>query len=366
MRKAVQLCLSATCLAIATAASAQAPGTGQALKQKTLRSLDNLEVLTASTALPTALLDAIDSNRRAVRAMSPAEFAALPPKLKDQIEIINRAAGDMKAAFQHRSEVRVIKSTGFPSANYPDVEWDFVVDAVEGAPGGDTSSQAEDGICNGTGYTPDETFSAMNGALIAEAVKDTAEQFCNQDILGENVSSVCVVTDILYFAAKGIYDNFNLCNDFVTAAEVNGSYRRLGHIHDDLGSVKADLQSAEASILQAISDHDQAMSAQLDTHDTDISAQVTTHDADIKDQVSTHDADLKSRVALHDGDIKALLATVQSGVDSNGEQLELLLSRQLEVIRLLHTPQGQRASDVPACDGGPCRWNYSRGNGNGR
>lgn len=366
MRKAVQHCLFAACLAISAAASAQAPDSGQALKQQTLRSLDNLETVTANAGLPTALLDAIESNRQAARAMPASEFAALPPVLKDQLRRVETMSGDLEAAFQHRSQVRLIKSNGFPSANYPDVEWDFVIDAIEEAPGDGDSSDAGDGICNGSGYTANETFSAMNGALVAEAIKDTAEQACNQSGVGFNASLACIVTDIAYFAAKGIYDNFNLCNDFVTASEVNGSYRRLDHIHDDLEGVKSSLQSAEASILQAISDHDQAMSAQLETHDADISTQVTNHDSDIKNQVSTHDTDVKNRVDLHDVDVKALLATLQSGVDGNGEQLELLLARQLEVIRLLHTPQGQRTSDVPACDGGPCRWNYSRGNGNSR
>lgn len=336
--------------------AAKQPESGHALKQQVLHSLNNLEVLTINAGLPTALLDAIESNRRAINAMAPEDYAELSPVLKSQLRRVDTMTTDLKVAFQHRSGLRIIKSAGFPEANYPDVQWDFVIDAMSEAPGEGSTSDASDGICNGTGYTPNQTFAAMNGALIAEAIKDTAEQACNETVV-VNASLACIVTDIAYFAAKGIYDNFNLCNDFVTAAEVNGSYRRLGHIHDDLGTVKSNLQSAEASILQAISEHD----ARLRTHDTDIRNQVSTHDTDVKNQVAAHDAAIRSQVNTHDGEIKALLATLQSGVDGNGEQLELLLSRQLEVIRLLHTPQGQRTSDVPACDGGPCRWNYGRG-----
>jgi hypothetical protein len=39
-------------------------------------------------------------------------------------------------------------------------------------------------------------------------------------------------------------------------------------------------------------------------------------------------------------------------------KLDLLLARQLETIRLIHTPNGLRSTDVPACDGGPCTWNW--------
>lgn len=364
MRKAAILLLSVSFFTCSTAMAAKPQETGQALKQQTLRSLDNLAVVTANTALSTALLDAIESNRRAVEAMGPADFAALPPVLKTQLGRIDSMSGDMKAAFQHRSQPRIIKSGGFPSADYPNVEWDFVVTALEDPPGSGSSSSAEDGLCNGMGYTPDQTFTALNAALVAEAIKDTAEQACNQSGIGFNASLACIVTDIAFFVAKGVNDNFNLCNDFVTAAEVNGSYRRLDHIHGDMGglnsaiinldsdvaNVDADLVSARAALLAAITSHDNDMKSALSVHDTDV-----------KNVVSTHDADLKQALATHDGDIKALLAGVQSGVNDNAARLEVLLARQLEVIRLLHTPQGQRTSDVPACDGGPCRWNYARG-----
>ena len=61
-------------------------------------------------------------------------------------------------------------------------------------------------------------------------------------------------------------------------------------------------------------------------------------------------------LATHDADIKSLLANIQAGIDASSEKLDILLARQLEVVRLLLTPQGRRKTEVPACDGGPCRW----------
>jgi hypothetical protein len=72
----------------------------------------------------------------------------------------------------------------------------------------------------------------------------------------------------------------------------------------------------------------------------------------VHDDLTVHETNL----ATHDTDIKALLATIQAIVEANGAKLDTLLARQLETIRLLHTPQGQRNSAVPACDGGPCEW----------
>lgn len=364
MYKAAILFLSALFLTCSTAMASKSPETGLALKQQTLRSLDNLEAIVANAGLPATLLDAIESNRRAVGAMGPGDFASLPPVLKDQLQRVDTMTGDLKAAFQYRSDLRIIKSAGFPSADYPDVEWDFIIDALEEAPGGGSTSDASEGICNGTGYTANQTFAAMNGALVAEAIKDTAEQACNQSGIGFNASLACVVTDIAYFAAKGIFDNFNLCNDFVTAAEVNGNYRRLDHIHGDVQDLDADILNLDGDVAIVNADLASARAALLAAiakHDGDMKSSLSTHDLDIKGSISQHDADLKNTLATHDADIKALLAGVQSGVNDNGARLEILLARQLEVIRLLHTPQGQRTSDVPACDGGPCRWNYARG-----
>lgn len=103
--------------------------------------------------------------------------------------------------------------------------------------------------------------------------------------------------------------------------------------------------------------HDSDIKTAVSTHDTDIKNVVNLHDTDIKAAVATHDADIKLALATHDGDVKALMATLQAGVDANGARLDLLLARQLEVVRLLHTPQGKRATDIPACDGNPCSWN---------
>jgi hypothetical protein len=81
---------------------------------------------------------------------------------------------------------------------------------------------------------------------------------------------------------------------------------------------------------------------------------LATHDTDVKSQLTTHDTAIKAHVTTHDTAIKALLATLQAGVDANGAKLDILLARQLETIRLLHTPQGLRTSAEPACNGGPC------------
>ncbi len=52
------------------------------------------------------------------------------------------------------------------------------------------------------------------------------------------------------------------------------------------------------------------------------------------------------------------LVTLQAGINATNAKLEALQASNdamfKEILRLLHTPQGKRASSVPACDGEPC------------
>ena len=84
---------------------------------------------------------------------------------------------------------------------------------------------------------------------------------------------------------------------------------------------------------------------------------LSVHDEAIKNALSAHDAHIKSALDAHDHEIKDLLGTLQESVNENSAKLELLLARQLEVIRLLVTPQGRRTTEVPACGDAPCDWN---------
>jgi hypothetical protein len=63
-------------------------------------------------------------------------------------------------------------------------------------------------------------------------------------------------------------------------------------------------------------------------------------------------------LGLHDDKLDAHDLEMQEQFIIVQAKLDTLLSRQLEVIRLLHTPDGQRSSNVPACNGGPCTWNF--------
>lgn len=88
----------------------------------------------------------------------------------------------------------------------------------------------------------------------------------------------------------------------------------------------------------------------------DSTEQLAIHDTDIKSQIAIHDADLKSQLATHDADVKARLGEIQSSINENQRLLNITMARQLEILRLLITPEGQRKinMNVLTCSGDDC------------
>ena len=55
-------------------------------------------------------------------------------------------------------------------------------------------------------------------------------------------------------------------------------------------------------------------------------------------------------------DLVELLTRIEEKIDVLDERLDTIEERQLEEIRLLHTPQGRRSTTVPACEGQGCEF----------
>jgi hypothetical protein len=81
--------------------------------------------------------------------------------------------------------------------------------------------------------------------------------------------------------------------------------------------------------------------------DEDDVEQLADHDDAVRSELADHDYAVRTELATHDGDIKELLQEVL-------EDLAELRANQYEIVRLLNTPQGQRSSDLLACNGIPC------------
>lgn len=156
-----------------------------------------------------------------------------------------------------------------------------------------------DGIAN----RKDDLFVLTSQNLLAgaEALKEAASRICEQDltIIGEggNLSVLCIVSDVLFVAAKTVHENMLLCEGAIDSAEIEGTYHRVGHLHTDLADVDSDLAT-----------HHTIINDKLDTMGDDINVVQETLETTIElRRIHLQVVELKEKVRF-------LLATEEGGV----------------------------------------------------
>jgi hypothetical protein len=210
-------------------------------------------------------------------------------------------------------------------------------------------------------------FTAETVREVAETVRDVASRACDQVLVaigaGGNTSVACIAADVLYAVAKGVelavrlaFYLLTFCDATIDGAEIEGAYERASDIYDQNTDLDADLIGHDANIDADLIAHDANIDADLVAHDANIDADLIAHDANIDADLAQHDADMKAALAQHDTDIKAALALLQGTVDENQRLIKIFMGRQLESMRLLITPSGQRTIDeeVLSCTGDNC------------
>ena len=227
---------------------------------------------------------------------------------------------------------------------------DVIIDAISGFGIGGASStnrcSASDwGDFIGVWWPLNKGIDALDGACVVAGC----------DPIGLVCLGACGILEAAKIALKVAAVPLEACDvhqGAIDGAEIEATFENTKGLGNEHTHIHDDLQTHEGNLTA----HDTDLKALVSTHDTDLKAALSTHDTDLKAVVSTHDADLKVLVSTHDSEIKALLANIQAGVNANSDKLDILMARQLETIRLLHTPQGRRDSNVPACSGDSCDW----------
>jgi hypothetical protein len=104
------------------------------------------------------------------------------------------------------------------------------------------------------------THQGAAGLLIFQAVLTTAkgvwslaDRGCDQVLValgeGGNTSLVCIIVDTVLTAAQAVFDGYTFCENDIDSNEINGSYRRLDHIHNDLASLQSSSDSGQTAIV---------------------------------------------------------------------------------------------------------------------
>lgn len=259
------------------------------------------------------LIEVFKAGDKALDAVDQANFSGSKPIRFSIAESEKALYSTPKLNAAVQNPVYVPMSAGFPDAT--------------GYPGGICPSSPDRTNADALVAAVLDISDARTALEIAQGIWSALSRACDEIIvvLGEgfNTSLACIPADIALFTAELVIgdsestvEHLQHCNDAVNSAEIEGMYDRSGHIHTDL----------------------------------------VTHDEDISNQLATHDIDISNQLAAHDADIKALLGNLQATVDENQRLIKIFMSRQLDVMRLLITPSGQRVinEDVLTCTGDDC------------
>ena len=166
-------------------------------------------------------------------------------------------------------------------------------------------------------------------------------------------SALCIITDIIAYVAIGINENQELCNDFMTAAEVTATWGGMKTVHGNVQHVHGDLEGHNISLTNhntALGAHDSSIGGDLMSHDMNIDADLIVHGSSMTIEHNR----LRDGLTQHHIDIRGVLnQLLQGGSGSTEAKLDVVLAVQREIIRLLLTHDDDLATTafLLSCDG---------------
>lgn len=289
-----------------------------------------------------------------------------PAKVSERLAVARASVAEYKLSVQREGRVQIpsagrkkggaveINSAGFPAAS---------------------------GLCGGNGpnrIPVGVVLAADIVYFIAETVRDLAQDGCNEVIVilgeGGNGRLVCIATDIIYIVAHAVYEGIHFCDDDLTGNIIDANYARLGHIHTDLENSVANDNSNKTMIVNNDNSNKTAIIADVDSKAAILSAQIdagtTAILTDIDNsrvQIINNDNVNRTQIINNDNTNTANILTnananktmiINNDNANFAATINELRALGCDVIRLLHTPDGLRTSDIASCAGKP-GWPYS-------
>jgi hypothetical protein len=139
-------------------------------------------------------------------------------------------------------------------------------------------SDAIDSHCDGVDITSGTRYTQLIAKETTNAILAAAAWVCNEDILGENGSAACVPLAIAADIANGFYDTSAWCSGEFLANEVDGNYRRLEHIHGDLGDAVTSIVNNANANTTTIVDNSNTNTTTLLTNENSNRTQIINND----------------------------------------------------------------------------------------
>ncbi len=111
------------------------------------------------------------------------------------------------------------------------------------------------------------TYDALISAQETSSILAAAAWVCNEDILGENGSAVCIPFAIANDIAQSLFAARNFCSGLDQSAMVAGNSSRLDHIHTDLSNDLTTLQGNITTATTTITTNDNSNKTAIVTND---------------------------------------------------------------------------------------------------
>jgi hypothetical protein len=171
--------------------------------------------------------------------------------------------------------------------------------------------------CNGVDIASGTRYTQLIAKEVTNSILAAAAWVCNEDILGENGSAVCVPFAIAADVANGFFDTSAWCAGEFTANQVDANFNRLGHIHDDLAAGITTIVDNSNANTSTIVNNDNANTSTIVTNDNANTSTIVTNDNANKTQIINND--------------NANLVTIVNNANANKNELrDLILRTQIE------------------------------------
>ena len=256
--------------------------------------------------------------------------------------------------------------------------------------------------CNSVDSSPGTRYVQLIAKEVTQAFIDSANYGCVEDILGFNASLACIPFAVANSIAQGFFNTSTFCAGEAGGNQVDASYQRLLHLHNDLSagvtSIVNNDNSNTASIIgndnsnkTAIITNDNSNTANIVSNDNANKLAIVTNDNSNRATIVTNDNTNTTNIIANDNSNKVAIITVanantativnndntntttivnndnanKTAIITNDNANTATLVAEIralgcEIVRLLNTPDGQRASAILACSaapGFPYSWN---------
>jgi hypothetical protein len=282
-------------------AAAQSPSAIQTYRDQYDLAMANMQRVAQATGDVTAAQRAAEG-RAAMRSLTDAQLANLFSKTRiPDFSVVSMAAGYLAS----RSES--LQGTLAPQGNLAPLP------PTAGFPDADPI----DSGCNGVDISSATRYTQLIARETTNSILAAAAWVCNEDILGENGSAACVPLAIAADVANGFFDTSAWCAGEVTANQVDGNYRRLDHIHNDI-----------AGAITSIVDNDNQNTTSIINNNNANTTTLFNNDNANRTLVINNDNTNRTLVINNDN---ANLATIIANANANKNELrDLILRTQIE------------------------------------